>query len=178
MEQVGRSTWLDLAQHQPRVHADAWVAPNATLVGDVTVASRASIWYGTVIRADGDRIEIGPDTNIQDGCVLHTDPGAPITIGRGVSVGHNAVLHGCLLADDVLIGMGAVLMNGVRVGEGSIIAAGSVLLQDTHVPAGSLVAGLPGKVRRTLTDDDRRGIHHNAAAYLALTQNHRREARG
>ncbi len=176
MEQVDRRTWLDLTQHQPQVHADAWVAPNATLIGDVRVASRASIWYGTVVRADGDSIEIGPDTNIQDGSVLHTDPGIPIRIGRGVSVGHNAVLHGCLLSDDVLVGMGAVLMNGVRVGEGSIIAAGAVLLQGTHVPAGSLVAGVPGAVRRSVTDDDRRGIQHNAAAYLALAHNHRHAA--
>ncbi|MDQ3357897.1 MAG: gamma carbonic anhydrase family protein [Actinomycetota bacterium] len=146
MEQVDRRTWLDLTQHQPQVHAD------------------------------GDSIEIGPDTNIQDGSVPHTDPGIPIRIGRGVSVGHNAVLHGCLLSDNVLVGMGAVLMNGVRVGEGSIIA-GAVLLQGTHVPAGSLVAGVPGAVRRSVTDDDRRGIQHNAAAYLALAHNHRHAAR-
>lgn len=113
--------WLDLSEHQPRLHEQAWLAGSATLVGDVTLAAGASVWFNAVLRADGDSIEIGEDTNIQDGCVLHADPGVPIRLGRGVSVGHRAVLHGCVVEDNVLVGMGAVIMNGARVGRGSII---------------------------------------------------------
>lgn len=178
MQPADRPTWLDLTEHQPRVHDDAWVAPGAILLGAVTVAAGASIWYTTVVRADGAAIEIGERSNIQDGSVLHADPAIPISIGRGVSVGHRAVLHGCVIEDDVLVGMGAVIMNGARVGAGSVIAAGAVLLQDAEIPPGSLVAGVPGKVRRSLGEDDRRGIQENAAAYLALTQVHRSIAPG
>ncbi len=173
MEKNDPLPWLDLTQHQPQVHDGAWVAPNATLVGDVRVSAGASIWYTTVIRADGASIEIGEGSNVQDGSVLHADPGIPITLGRGVSVGHRAVLHGCVVEDNVLVGMGAVIMNGARVGAGSVIAAGAVLLQDMQVPPGSLVAGVPGKVRRELSEEEQGGIHGNAAAYLALTQKHR-----
>lgn len=166
--------WLDLSEHRPRVHDRAWVAHNATLVGDVSLAAGASVWFTAVVRADGASIDIGQDSNIQDGCVLHADPGIPIRIGRGVSVGHRAVLHGCDIEDNVLVGMGAVVMNGTRIGRGCVIAAGAVVLQDTEVPVGSLVAGVPGKVRRPLTPDEQRGIEGNAAAYLALVQAYRR----
>lgn len=165
--------WLDLGEHRPQVSDQAWLASTATLIGDVTVAAGASVWFNAVVRADGASIEIGPDSNIQDGCVLHADPDIPVRIGRGVSVGHRVVLHGCAIADDVLVGMGAVVMNNVRIGQGSLIAAGTVLLEGTEIPPGSLVAGVPGKVRRSLSEDEQRGILENARAYLALVEAYR-----
>lgn len=166
--------WLDLTAHRPLVHSQAWLAHNATLVGAVSVAAGVSVWFNAVIRADGASISIGPDTNIQDGCVLHADPGVPIRIGRGVSVGHRAVLHGCEIDDNVLVGMGAIIMNGTRIGRDSVVAAGTVLLEGTEVPAGSLVAGVPGKVRRLLSAKEQGRIEANAEAYLSLVQAHRR----
>jgi carbonic anhydrase/acetyltransferase-like protein (isoleucine patch superfamily) len=150
----------------PEVDAAAWVAPGATLVGEVHVAADASVWFGAVLRGDGGPIRIGERSNIQDGCVGHTDPGFPLTVGAGVSVGHRAVLHGCTVEDDVLIGMGAVVMNGARIGAGSLVAAGAVVLEGTQVPPRSLVAGVPAKVRRELTDDELERIHLNAAHYV------------
>jgi carbonic anhydrase/acetyltransferase-like protein (isoleucine patch superfamily) len=155
---------------EPDVSAESWVAPNATLVGRVTVEPEASVWFGAVIRGDGDRIEIGAGSNVQDGCVLHADPGFPLKIGSGVSIGHNAVVHGCVVEDDVLVGMGAVVMNGARVGQGSLVAAGTVVLEGTDIPPGSLVAGVPGKVRRSLTDDEMRGLQGTAARYRSRRQ--------
>ena len=156
--------------HEPDVSADAWIAPNATLVGRVTLKPETSVWFGAVIRADGDRVEVGPGSNVQDGCVLHADPGFPLKIGSGVSIGHNAVVHGCVVEDDVLVGMGAVVMNGARIGRGSLVAAGTVVLEGTDVPPGSLVAGVPGKVRRSLSDDEMRGLQGTAARYRSRRQ--------
>jgi carbonic anhydrase/acetyltransferase-like protein (isoleucine patch superfamily) len=161
----------------PSLGAEAWVAPGATLIGAVRLGRRASVWYGTVLRADGDRIEIGDDSNVQDGCVAHADPGRPVVLGAGVSVGHRAVLHGCTVDDDTLIGMGAVLLNGSRVGAGSIVAAGTVLLEETVIPPGSLVAGVPGRVRRRLTEDEKESIRDNARIYLTLSRRHAEAAR-
>jgi carbonic anhydrase/acetyltransferase-like protein (isoleucine patch superfamily) len=156
----------------PAVSEEAWVAPTAVLVGAVELGPQASIWYGTVVRADTETITIGRRTNLQDGVVVHADPGVPVTVGAGVSVGHRAVLHGCTIGDDVLVGMGAVVLNGARVGAGTLIAAGSVVLEGAEIPPGSLVAGLPGKVRRELTDDERAAILRNAANYCALARVH------
>ena len=150
---------------EPDVPADAWVAPNATLVGKVTLHAQTSVWFGAVLRGDGDRIDVGAGSNVQDGCVLHADPGIPLQIGSGVSIGHNAVVHGCVVEDDALVGMGAVVMNGARIGRGSLVAAGTVVLEGTVVPPGSLVAGVPGKVRRELTDDEMRGLQGTAERY-------------
>lgn len=156
----------------PSIAEDAWVAPGAIVVGAVVMASQASVWYGSVVRGDGDRIEIGNRSNIQDGCVLHADPGYPISLGRGVSVGHRAVVHGAVVEDNVLIGMGAVVMNGVRIGADSLIAAGTVLLEHTDVPPRSLVAGVPGRVRRSLTDDEVAGVRRAATDYEEMTAQH------
>jgi carbonic anhydrase/acetyltransferase-like protein (isoleucine patch superfamily) len=158
--------------HHPELAPGAWAAPGATLAGRVRLAAGASLWYAAVLRAEAEPIAIGEDSNVQDGCVAHTDPGFPTTLGARVSVGHRAVLHGCTVADDVLIGMGAVLLNGSRVGPGSLIAAGAVLLEGTEVPAGSLVAGVPGKVRRELTDDEAALIKANADHYRDLARRH------
>lgn len=151
----------------PEVDPTAWVADDATLVGATTIGAQASVWYAVVVRADGDAITVGERSNVQDGCVLHADPGLPLTIGSGVSVGHRAVLHGCTIEDDVLVGMGAVVLNGAVIGTGSLIAAGAVVLEGTVVPPGSLVAGVPAKVRRPLTEEERAGIRENADGYVA-----------
>ena len=156
--------------HQPTVAADAWVAPTATLIGQVSVSSRASIWYGAVLRGDRATITVGEGSNVQDGSVLHADPGFPCSLGKRVTVGHRAVVHGCTVADDVLVGMGAVVLNGARIGAGSLLAAGTVVLEGAEIPAGSLVAGVPGKVRRELTDDERGRVELNAANYLDLSR--------
>ncbi|GAB7006933.1 gamma carbonic anhydrase family protein [Nocardioides sp. AN3] len=158
----------------PTVAEGAWVAPTAVLVGDARVQACASIWYGSVVRADRTQIVLGENSNLQDNCVVHGDPGYPVTIGAGVSVGHGAVIHGCTIEDQCLIGMSATVMNGARIGRGSIVAAGAVVLPGTHVPPGSLVAGVPGRVRRTTTEDDRREIVANANHYLDLAAEHAR----
>jgi carbonic anhydrase/acetyltransferase-like protein (isoleucine patch superfamily) len=157
----------------PEVHDDAWVADTATLLGAVAVGARSSVWLGTVVRADVAPIRIGEDTNLQDNCTLHADPGAPLTIGDRVTVGHAAVLHGCTVGSDVLVGMAAVVLNRARIGAGSIVAAGAVVLEDTDIPPGSLVAGVPAKVRRGLTDAERERVGRNAAAYVELAREHR-----
>jgi carbonic anhydrase/acetyltransferase-like protein (isoleucine patch superfamily) len=149
----------------PEIDEDAFVAPTAVVVGAVTLGSRASIWYGAIARADEEVIVIGPDTNIQDGCSLHSDPGSPLMVGRGVTVGHRVVLHGAQVDDDVLIGMGSVVMNGAHIGEGSIVAAGAVVTPGTTVPPGSVVAGVPATVVRQATGDDLDHIRANAASY-------------
>ena len=157
---------------EPRVAPSAWVAGSAAVVGDVTLGEGVGVFYGAVLRGDLDAIEIGAGSNIQDGCVLHTDPGFPVRVGLGVSVGHRAVLHGCTVDDDALVGMGAVLLNGARIGSGSLIAAGTVVLEGTEVPPNSLVAGVPGKVRRQTTESERQHIRDNAASYLRLSVAH------
>jgi carbonic anhydrase/acetyltransferase-like protein (isoleucine patch superfamily) len=162
---------------RPEVDADAWVAPGAVVVGAARLLARSSVWYAAVVRADGDSIELGEGSNLQDGCVMHTDPGFPLVVGAGVSVGHRAVLHGCTVEDDVLVGMGAVLLNGSRVGRGSLVAAGAVLLEGTEVPPGSLVAGVPAKVRRELTADELAGVRDNARQYEERAREYARQAR-
>ena len=150
----------------PKIDDGAFVAPTAVVVGAVTMRSRASIWYSAVARADMETIEIGEDTNVQDGCTLHSDPGFPLVLGRGVTVGHRVVLHGARIDDDVLVGMGSVVMNGAHIGAGSIVAAGAVVTQGTQVPPGSVVAGIPAKVVRRTTEDDLAHIRGNAASYF------------
>lgn len=157
----------------PAVDDGAWVAPGAVLVGHVTLRPHSSVWYNCVLRAEYEPIELGEGSNLQDNVSCHVDRGFPLTIGRGVSVGHGAVLHGCTIEDDVLIGMSATVLNGSVVGRGSLVAAGTVLLEGSVIPPRSLVAGVPGKVRRHLTDDEVAGIRRNAETYLELAELHR-----
>lgn len=157
----------------PAVHRDAWVAPNATLIGDVVLHKQASVFYGTVLRGDRARIELGAGSNLQDNVTVHCDPGTPVIVGSGVSVGHAAVLHGCRIEDDVLVGMSATVLNRSVVGRESLIAAGAVVLEDTVIPPRSLVAGVPARVRRELSEDEVAGIRRNAATYLQLSAEHR-----
>lgn len=151
----------------PEVADDAWVAPGAVLVGRVSLGSRSSVWYGAVLRGDGNSITVGAGSNVQDGTVVHADPGFPAVIGDGVVVGHGAVVHGCTVEDGSLIGMGSRVLNGARIGAGSLVAAGAVVLEGTQVPPGSLVAGVPAKVRRPLTADGGAGIGAGAAPTVA-----------
>ncbi|MEV0298651.1 gamma carbonic anhydrase family protein [Nocardia sp. NPDC050710] len=157
----------------PKIDESAWIAPNATVIGRVHLAAEVSIWYGAVLRADLEDITVGARTNIQDGCVLHADPGFALTVGSGVSVGHNAILHGCTVGDDVLVGMGATVLNGAVIGAGSLIAANALIPEGAQIPPGSLVAGVPGKVRRELSEAERDGIRLNGTVYLHNMANHR-----
>ena len=159
--------------HTPQLHAESWVAPNASVIGQVTLAARASVWYGATLRAEAERIEVGVGTNIQDGVTIHVDSEFPVSIGAGVSVGHNAVLHGCVVEDDALIGMGAIILNGASIGKCSLIAAGAVVPQGAVVPPRSLVAGVPGRVRRELSDVEIANNRDNADIYQRLVELHR-----
>jgi carbonic anhydrase/acetyltransferase-like protein (isoleucine patch superfamily) len=156
----------------PTIDGSAWVAPNATLIGRVTIAENASVFYGAVLRGDTDSISIGAGSNIQDNVAVHCDSGIPTTVGERVSVGHSAVLHGCTVEDDCLIGMSATVLNGAVIGAGSLVAAGAVVLEGTIIPPRSLVAGVPAKVRRELTDDEAAGVTANAAHYVELSRQH------
>jgi carbonic anhydrase/acetyltransferase-like protein (isoleucine patch superfamily) len=165
VEGVAENYIAELDFGAPTIHDEAFVAPTAVVVGAVTMGPRASIWYGAVARADGETIEIGEASNIQDGCTLHSDPGFPLVVGRGVTVGHRVVLHGARIDDDVLVGMGSVVMNGSHIGSGSIVAAGAVVTQGTQVPPGSVVAGVPAKVVRQATEADLLHVRGNSASY-------------
>ena len=156
----------------PELHERAFVAAGAVIVGNVRLAAGSSVWYNAVLRAEAEPVVLGEDSNLQDTVVCHVDAGFPLTIGRGVSVGHGAVLHGCTVEDDCLIGMSATVLNGAVIGAGSLVAAGAVVLEGTIVPPGSLVAGVPGKVRRELSDAERDGIRRNATAYLRHVEEH------
>jgi len=157
----------------PAIDPTAWVAPNATLVGAVTLGANASVFYGAVLRGDTDAIHIGAGSNVQDNVSMHTDSGLVLTVGSGVSIGHAAVLHGCTVEDDCLIGMSATVLNRAVIGAGSLVAAGSVVLENAVIPPGSLVAGVPARVVRALTDDERAGLVENARHYLELSEANR-----
>jgi carbonic anhydrase/acetyltransferase-like protein (isoleucine patch superfamily) len=163
---------LTAAGRTPALDATAFVAAGARVIGGVTLGPGASVWYNAVLRADGDTITVGAGSNLQDNVSVHVDTGRPVVIGQNVSVGHNAVVHGCLIGDGSLIGMGAVVLNGARIGSGCLIAGGAVVLEGSVIPDGSLVAGLPAKVRRELTEEERAGLLRNAEHYLAHIQEH------
>lgn len=171
-------TTIALDGSTPDVHGTAWVAPNATLIGKVSLGEDASVFYTAVLRGDMESISIGAGSNIQDGCVAHTDPGHPVVVGSGVSVGHRAVLHGCTVEDDALIGMGAVVLNGAVVGAGSLVAAGAVVTEGMQIPPGSLVAGVPAKVRKELDEDAIESLRRNARTYVELAARHRAATAG
>ena len=160
--------------HTPAVDESAFVAPSATLIGDVELGTDSSAFYGVVVRGDTAPIRVGSGTNLQDNVVLHADPGFPTTVGNGVSVGHGAVVHGCTVEDNCLIGMGATVMNGAVIGEGSLIAGGAVVLEGASIPPRSLVAGVPAKVRRGLSDEEYEGVRQNAAHYVELARAHKK----
>ena len=152
---------------------DAWVAPNATLVGRVTLGARASVWYGCVLRGDLEPIGIGDESNVQDLTVVHVDRGFPVVVGKRVTIGHRAVIHGCAVEDDAVIGMGAVLLTGSRVGPGALVAAGAVLREGFVVPPGAIAAGVPATIRGEVGEDLRRRFHEGVASYLRLATHSR-----
>lgn len=156
----------------PVIDPSAFVAPGASLIGDVELAEQASAFYGVTVRGDTAAIRVGRGSNLQDNVVLHADPGFPTTVGAGVSVGHGAVVHGCTVEDDCLIGMGATVLNGAVIGTGTLVAAGAVVLEGTVIPPRSLVAGVPAKVRRELTEEEFEGVRRNAAHYVELAAAH------
>jgi len=157
----------------PRLHATAWVADNATVIGRVFLAEGSSVWYGAVLRGDNDAITIGARSNIQDGSVLHTDSGKPLTLGDDVTVGHQVMLHGCSVGDCSLIGIQAVILNGARIGRNSIVGAGALVTEGKEFPDGVLIVGSPAKVVRELTPAQIERLKWSAAHYVENAVRHR-----
>jgi carbonic anhydrase/acetyltransferase-like protein (isoleucine patch superfamily) len=157
----------------PIIHPSAFIHSTATVCGNVTLGARVSVWASAVIRGDSDTIEIGDDSNIQDGTVVHVDENVPTKIGKRVGVGHRAIIHGATIEDDVLIGMGGILLNGVYVSTGSIVAAGAVCREGFEIPPNSLVMGVPGRIVRQTTAEERARIRKTVDAYLQLQEEHR-----
>lgn len=166
-----------LNEHAPRIHAEAFIAPNATLIAQVTIEPEASVWFGAVLRGDNEPIVIGAQSNIQDGAVLHTDPGAPLNVGQRVSVAHLAMLHGCTVGDESLIGVGAVILNHAQIGRQCLIGAGALIPEGKQIPDGSLVIGQPGRVVRTLSDAEQATLRDNARHYVEKTRRYRLQLR-
>ncbi len=154
-----------LGDLRPQLAPDAWAAPSADLIGDVRLASRASVWFGAVIRADNTPIIIGEESNIQDGAVGHSDPGFPLMIGARVTIGHQAILHGCTLGDDCLVGMGARILNGAMIESDCLVGAGALVTEAKTFPAGSLIVGAPARMLRQLTDEEKQALRLSAAHY-------------
>lgn len=168
-------TCYRLADKQPQLGPDAWIADNATVIGDVRLGANASIWWGAVVRGDNDPITIGANSNIQDGSVLHTDEGVPLDIGANVTVGHLVMLHGCSIGDGSLIGIKSVILNRAVIGRHCIIGANSLIPEGKVIPDRSLVMGSPGKIVRQLTDEEVARLEASAAHYVANAQRYRGE---
>ena len=151
-----------------RLHPTAFIAPGAVVVGDVTLGARSSVWFNAVLRGDVDRIEVGEDSNIQDGSVVHMDEGSPALIGARVTIGHGAVIHGCVIEDDCLIGMGAVVLTGARIGAGSLVGAGALVREKQAIAPGSIALGMPAKVAGLVSDVHRAGMRRGFEHYVAL----------
>ncbi len=149
----------------PQVHEDAWIAPGAHVIGDAHLAAGASLWFGAVIRADNTAIMVGEGSNVQEGAMLHSDPGTPLVIGRDCTIGHHAMLHGCTLGDRVLVGMGATILNRARIGDDCLIGAGALVTEDKHFPPGSLIVGSPARAVREVDDATRAMLLHSARNY-------------
>ena len=156
-------------------HPDSWIAPTAVLIGHVRLEEGASVWFNTVLRGDNELILIGKHSNVQDGAVMHTDMGYPLTLGTGVTIGHKAMLHGCTVGDYSLIGINAVILNGARIGKHCIIGANSLIGEGKEIPDGSLVMGSPGKVVRELTEAQKRMLEASAAHYVHNAQRYARD---
>jgi len=154
-----------LGTWRPELGAGCWIGPGAHVVGRVVLGANVNVWFGTVIRGDVNDIRIGADTNVQDNATLHVDADFPLTIGERVTIGHGAVVHGCTLEDEVLVGMGAVILNGARVGRGSLVAAGALVREGDEIPPFSLVAGVPATVRKSLDTDATAARHRHSAAH-------------
>ncbi len=145
---------------------DYWIAPNAIVIGKVFLKKNASVWWGAVLRGDNEPITVGENSNIQDGCVLHTDPGYPLNIGANVTVGHLVMLHGCEIGDNSLIGIGSVILNGAKIGKNCLIGANALITEGKEIPDNSMVLGSPGKVVKELTPEQRQGLLKSANTYV------------
>lgn len=161
---------------RPAISDSAHIDDSAVLIGDVTIGERSSVWCNVTIRADTSSVVVGNETSVQDNSCLHEDADAPLRIGDRVVVGHSCTVHGCDVGDDCLIGMGSTILSKARIGEGSIVAAGAVVLGGAEIPPRSLVAGVPAKVRRSVTDDEVERIRENAARYVELAEEYREES--
>ncbi len=168
---------IELDGKRPTIGNEVFIAPSATVIGNVEIKSSASIWYGTVLRGDMELISIGANTNIQDNCTVHTDYGFPALIGDNVSVGHNAIIHGCTIEEDCLIAINAVVLTGAHIGKGSVVAAGSVVKEGQQIKPYSLVAGAPATFKKTLTKEAVQKFRAPVANYLKLSKQHRTKIR-
>lgn len=157
---------IEMRGKRPDVEGALFIAPDAVISGDVHLAEDTSIWFHAVLRAEDESITIGARSNVQDHVMIHADFDLPVTVGEGVSIGHNAIVHGCTIEDDVLIGMGATVMNGAVIGKGSVVAAGALVLQGTVIPPYSVVAGVPGKVKKTISEEVAATNRRNNNIYL------------
>ena len=157
--------FYDLENKKAKNYGENWVAPNAHVIGDVTLEKNTSIWFNSTLRGDIENIHIGEGSNIQDGSVLHTDPGYPLKIGKNVTVGHMVMLHGCSLDDNTLIGIGAVLLNNSKIGKNCIIGSKSLITENKKIPDNSLVMGSPGKIIRQVTEEEIKAVFDNAVRY-------------
>jgi carbonic anhydrase/acetyltransferase-like protein (isoleucine patch superfamily) len=161
----------------PTIPADSWVAPSADLIGDVQLGEGVGVWFGTVIRADNTPIVVGDRTNIQEGAMLHSDPGSPLTLGEDCTIGHHAILHGCTLGNRVLVGMGATVLNDAVIGDDCLIGAGALVTQGKTFPSGSLIIGAPAKAVRELSPEMLAGLKQSAAGYVDRQRRFARELR-
>ena len=157
----------------PEIADSAWVAPGARVIGDVHLGEESSVWYGAVLRGDTEPINIGARTNVQDGCILHADPGYPAVVGEGCVVGHKAIVHGCEIGDNCLVGMNATILNGAKIGEGSIVAAGAVVPEGREFPPHSLVVGIPAKRVGDVSEEQADDISRGASEYVERAKAHR-----
>nr|WP_272892095.1 gamma carbonic anhydrase family protein [Stutzerimonas stutzeri] len=164
-----------LGDSRVETHPESWVAPNATLVGKIRLDAGANVWFGAVLRGDNELIHVGVNSNVQDGSVMHTDMGYPLTLGTGVTVGHNAMLHGCTVGDYSLVGINAVILNGAKIGKYCIIGANTLIAEGKEIPDGSLVVGSPGKVVRELTEQQKKMLEASAAHYVHNAQRYARD---
>jgi len=155
-----------------------FIAPNASIIGDVVLHAQSSIWFGCVLRGDADRIEVGAGSNIQDGTVMHADPGFPMTVGEKVTVGHNAMLHGCTIGDGTLVGIGAVVLNGAKVGKRCLIGANSLVTEGMEIPDGSLVLGSPARIKSQLSAEQQQALVLNADHYISNGARYRTQLKG
>lgn len=164
-----------LANRSVEAHPDSWIAPSADVIGSVRLDAGASIWFGAVLRGDNELIHIGENSNVQDGTVIHTDIGYPLTLGKGVTIGHNVMLHGCTVDDYSLIGINAVILNGAKIGKYCLIGANSLIPEGKEIPDGSLVMGSPGKIVRQLTPEQMKGLEASATHYVQNAQRYKKD---
>ena len=161
--------------HEPDISADAWVAPNASVIGKVRIAADANVWFGAVLRGDNDLIAVGDRTNVQDGATLHTDQGMPLTIGTGVTIGHHAMVHGCTIGDGSMVGIGAVVLNGAKIGKNCIIGGKALIGEGKEIPDNSLVMGIPGKIIKEVSDAQKEMLAYIPPHYVERWKRYKTE---